>query len=161
MSWFSILLPILALLVWSAGLIARAVSAKVRATAGITVLLVGLSLICFLIVFFRLKWARHQFDWKNGIFFFLTWAFLTGYQFVCVFVPEKNSTFGISSVFLSANCLVMMAIVFMNHSVTNGSIDDLIQNKIQPGGAVRDPNRTTDFDQEVDSEKLNKDYVPT
>lgn len=135
MSWFSLLLPFLALGTWTAGLIARAVTSKARATAGITVFLVGTALFCLLAVMFRLKWANYRFDWKNGLFFVLTWFFLTGYQFVAVFVPKTNSTFGISSVFLSANCLVMMCIVFFNHSIANGSIEDLVVNKLQNNGA--------------------------
>jgi hypothetical protein len=117
MSWFAVLLPFLALGVWSAGLIVRAVTAKIRPTAGITVLLIGCALFCLLEMMFRLKWANYRFDWKNGLLFFMTWIFLTGYQFTATFIPETTSTFGISAVFLSANCLVMMAMVFMNHSI--------------------------------------------
>ena len=149
MSWFSLLLPFLALGTWTAGLIARAVTSKMRATAGITVFLVGAALFFILAMMFRLKWANYRFDWLNGLFFALTWIFLTSYQFVCVFVPETTSTFGISAVFLSANCLVMMAIVFINHPVAHGSIDDLIANKLAKGNAQRDPNREQEFEKEI------------
>lgn len=161
MSWFSLFLPFLALGVWSAGLIARAVTSKTRATAGIVVFLVGSALISLLAMFFRLKWANFRFDMRNGICFFLTWLFLTAYQFVAVFVPKTKSTFGISAVFLSANCLVMICIVFFNHAVSNGSIDDMMQSKLSPNGQARDPERSTAFEKEVDAEKLDKDYCPT
>ncbi len=49
MSWFAISLPFLALGVWAAGLITRALRAGSSASAGITVSLVGMALFFFLL----------------------------------------------------------------------------------------------------------------
>lgn len=146
MSWFFLLLPFLSLLVWAAGLIAHAVYAEERPTGGICVFFVGLSLFCLLSNFFRLKWNNYTYDWVNGLYFAFTFVFLTCYQFVAVFVPKQKTTFGVNAVFLAANCLVMMMVVFFNSAVVNGSIDDLMRDKLTAiGGPARDPQREKDF----------------
>ena len=46
--------------------------------------------------------------------------------------PDRT-LFGMSAIFLSANCLVMVAIVFLQSAVKEGSIEDLIKAKIPRG----------------------------
>jgi hypothetical protein len=86
MSWFAISLPFLALGVWAAGLIARAINGNGTASAGITVALVGMSLFFFLLYFFRIKWNNYKFDLLSGIYLMLTFLCITAYQFVAVFM---------------------------------------------------------------------------
>lgn len=112
-SWFSILLPMLALGVWGAGLIIRAKDFDTPPAAGICVILVGASLFFLLMTFFTLKWNRYSFDIKNGIYFIMTFVCLTAYQFTAIFMQENESIYGVSSIFLSTNCLLMMMIVFL------------------------------------------------
>jgi hypothetical protein len=113
MTWFAISIPLLALGVWTAGLIISAKNSKRPPAAGITVALVGAALFFFLLNFFRIKWNNFKFDFKCAIYFCLTFVFLTGYQFVAIFLNPDRTLFGMSAIFLSANCLVMMMIVFL------------------------------------------------
>lgn len=161
MSWFSLSLPFLALGVWAAGLIARAVSAKEKPSGGITVALTGASFFCFMSCFFRVKWNHYKFDMWSGIYFCLTFLFLTAYQFVSIFLSVNPSLFGMSAIFLSANCLVMMMIVFLQSAVKDGSIEDIIKTKLPVGSQPRNPSRNEDFEQEIAKERDNKDYLPT
>jgi hypothetical protein len=55
----------------------------------------------------------------------------------------------------------MLIIVFIQSSVKDGSIDDLIKAKIPAPDGVRppkDPLREIDFDQEIAKEKDDKDF---
>ncbi len=133
MSWFSLSLPFLALGVWAAGLIAKAISAKEKPSGGITVALTGAALFCFLQCFFRVKWNHYKFDLWSALYFCMTFVLLTAYQFVSIFMSPKPSLFGMSAIFLSANCLVMTMIVFLQSAVKDGSIDDIIKTKLPKG----------------------------
>jgi hypothetical protein len=161
MSWLAITLPFLALGVWTAGLIYRQSILGGQPAAGITVALVGAALFFFLLNFYHLKWNFYRFDIRNLAYFALTFICLTAYQFVAVFVEKEVTTFGVSIVFLSANCLLMMLIVFVQSSVKSGSIQDLIDRKIPKGTNPRDQTRTLDFEDEIDQEISNKDFYPT
>jgi hypothetical protein len=79
MSWFAISLPFLALAVWAAGLIARAIQGGASASAGITVALVGMSLFFFLLYFFRIKWNNYKFDIISGVYLVMTFLCITAY----------------------------------------------------------------------------------
>jgi hypothetical protein len=79
MSWFAISLPFLALAVWAAGLIARAITGGASSSAGITVALVGMSLFFFLLYFFRIKWNNYKFDIISGIYLVMTFLCITAY----------------------------------------------------------------------------------
>lgn len=78
-SWFAISLPFLALGVWAAGLIARAISGGASASAGITVALVGMALFFFLLYFFRIKWNNYKFDIISGVYLVMTFLCITAY----------------------------------------------------------------------------------
>ena len=94
----------------------------------------------------------------------MTFLCITAYQFVAVFMADVLTSFGVSAVFLSANGLVMMIIVFIQSAVMDGSVDDLIKTKISlPDGTrpPRDITRQVDFDEEISKEKDDKDYFPT
>jgi hypothetical protein len=79
----------------------------------------------------------------------MTFFFLTAYQFVAIYTPAQKTVFGISIVYLSLNCLIMMFLVFMNSAVRNSSIMDFIASKVpsaqQIGKGLPDPRRQTDF----------------
>ena len=79
MSWFAISLPFLALGVWAAGLIARAIHGGASSAAGITVALVGMSLCFFLLNFFRVKWNNYKFDLISGAYLVMTFLCITAY----------------------------------------------------------------------------------
>jgi len=74
--------------------------------------------------------------------------------------PDRT-LFGMSAIFLSANCLVMVAIVFLQSAVKEGSIEDLIKTKIPLGSQAKDPSRKEDFNVEIARERENKDFLPS
>jgi hypothetical protein len=141
MTWFALSIPFLALAVWTAGLLVRAKNQGIPYVAGITVALVGAALFFFLLNFFRIKWNHFKFDFKCALYFCLTFFFLTGYQFVAIFLNPDRTLFGMSAIFLSANCLIMMIIVFLQSAVKEGAVEDLIDAKIPKGAQPRDPAR--------------------
>jgi hypothetical protein len=49
----------------------------------------------------------------------------------------------------------MILLIFLNSGMTDGSINDVIMNKISKG-EPRDPERENDFLEEVNEEKANK-----
>ena len=161
MTWFALSIPFLALGVWTAGLLVRAKNQGIPSVAGITVALVGAALFFFLLNFFRIKWNHFKFDIKCALYFCLTFLFLTGYQFVAIFLNPDRTLFGMSAIFLSANCLIMMAIVFLQSAVKEGAIEDLIEAKIPKGAQPRDPTRKDDFTVEIARERDNKDFLPS
>ena len=73
---------------------------------------------------------------------------------------SSNSYFGYSSVFLNANCLVIVLAIFLNSAIAGGSITDVLMDKLQKG-PDRDPNRDDDFMEEINEERANKSYFPT
>jgi len=60
---------------------------------------------------------------------------------VAIFLKDNPTIFGMSAIFLSANCLVMMFIVFLQSAVKDGSVEDLIKAKIPQGAQPRNPQR--------------------
>jgi hypothetical protein len=74
-----VLLPGLALLVWSAALIVKAVTQGDKAAGGICVFLVGSSLLCAAGIYFRFKWNFFQFDWRNAAYFIVMYLCLSAY----------------------------------------------------------------------------------
>ena len=76
-------------------------------------------------------------------------------------MKDSPTIFGMSAIFLSANCLVMMFIVFLQSAVKDGSVEDLIKAKIPQGAQPRNPQRKDDFDVEITKERENKDFLPS
>lgn len=86
MAWISLLLPVLALGVWSAGLIVRARSQGIKPAAGICVFFVGCAIICLIANFSKLKWDYFRYTRATGLLFVMAFVFLSAYQFVSVFL---------------------------------------------------------------------------
>jgi hypothetical protein len=164
-AWLAVILPVLALFVWTAALIAQSRLAGNKGGGGICVLMLGCSLLCFLGNIARMRWNHHEFDWLNGVYFVMTFFFLTAYQFVAVYIPGTKTTFGVSVVFLSLNCLIMMFLVFVNSAVRDCSIEDIVNKRLQTaqqaGQPVPDPTRKGDFQSETKNERDNKQFHPS
>lgn len=60
-----------------------------------------------------------------------------------------------SSIFLNANYMVMLMILYLNSGIPGGSIRELLLHKM-PRGETRDPNRDQDFLEELKEERANK-----
>lgn len=60
LSWISFVMPLLALVVWTAGLIIRATDFDFVPVGGICVLMVGLALFFFTFGIFQIKWSNYQ-----------------------------------------------------------------------------------------------------
>ena len=161
LSWISLIMPFLSLAVWAAGLIIRAKDFKIQPIAGISVLLVGSAFVFFSFSILKIKWNNFTFKFINGLCLFIAFSCFTAYQFIVIFLDKSsNSYFGFSAVFLNANCLVLILTLFLNSGIPNGSISDLIMNKL-PKGDPRDPERETDFLEEINEERANKSYFPS
>ena len=79
-------------------------------------------------------------------------------------MDDNPTVFGISSVFLMANLIIMILLVYINTAVRGGSIDDIIKKKmseIQEGRPKKDSTRNKDFDDEIKEEKTTKGFIPS
>jgi hypothetical protein len=72
----------------------------------------------------------------------------------------SRSYFGFSAVYLNANYIVLLFTVFLNSGISDGSITDVINNKFQKGEEL-DPERETDFLEEINEQRANKQFQPT
>jgi hypothetical protein len=79
LSWLSLIMPVLSLAVWSAGLIIRSKDFHMSPIGGICVALVGLALMFVIFAVFKIKWDNYQFKVLNGVCLFLGFALFTCY----------------------------------------------------------------------------------
>jgi len=79
LSWISLIMPLLALAVWSAGLIIRATDFNKEPVGGICVLLVGAAFFFVTFGVFSIKWNNYQFKTFNGVCFAVAFTCLTAY----------------------------------------------------------------------------------
>jgi hypothetical protein len=56
--------------------------------------------------------------------------------------------------------MVIILSIFINSGIKGGSVSDVLMDKMQKGVA-RDPERDTDFLEEVNEERASKNYFPT
>lgn len=61
LSWISLIMPVLSLAVWAAGLIIRAKDYNVTPLGGISVLLIGMGLLSFTFGILKIKWNNYSF----------------------------------------------------------------------------------------------------
>lgn len=155
LSYLSLLMPIMALGVWAAGLIIKARDFDQTPVGGISVLLVGFTFFWFVFGVFKIKWNNYQFNSFNVICFSISFASFTAYQFVVIFLAQNVSYFGYSSVFLCANCMIMMIIIYLNMGFVGGTVKDLLTHKMEKGEPL-DDERESDFLEEVNEERANK-----
>lgn len=161
MSWLSLLMPFLAMAVWASGLIIRAKDFKAKPIGGISVLLVGMTLFFFVFSIFKIKWNNYQFKVVNGVCILMAFLCFTAYQFAVIFMDESsNSYFGFSTVFLNANCCIMILTIFLNSAIKGGSVSDILMNKLPKSNKMPDREREDDFLEEVQEQRSNKSYFP-
>lgn len=84
--WISLVLPLLGLGVWSAGLIIRAQDLNDVPIGGICVILVGIAFIFFTFGILMIKWNNYRFRFVNGFCIVTALALMTAYQYVVVFL---------------------------------------------------------------------------
>ena len=160
LSWISLLMPFMALAVWAAGLIIRARDFGKVPVGGICVLLVGMAFFFFAIAIFSIKWNHYTMGNLSAIQFCMAFFCLTAYQFVAIFLTNDKSFFGLSAIFLNANYMIMLLILYLNSGIPGGSIRELLLHKM-PRGDGKDPNRDQDFFEELKEERTNKQFNPT
>jgi len=125
-SWVFFLIPPITLIFWGAGLIVRFHEFKRNTTGGIAVLIVGFSLLFFLYGAFKIKWNRYRMSMSSGISLIISLLLLTAYQISTVLLEDDKNFFGLSSIFLTANAVIMIIIVFMNSSKTGTSVGEIV-----------------------------------
>lgn len=79
LSWISICLPVLAIAVWSAGLIERSMDFDEMPIGGVCVALAGAAFILFTFGVLKIKWNNYRFTFINGLCIFLAFCGLTTY----------------------------------------------------------------------------------
>ena len=93
----------------------------------IAIFLVGFAAMAFLIGVLNTKWKKYRLT-KCSLF--LTAAgllLLVVFQIVAVFLDEPISYFGVSTIFLAANALFVILVVFINSDTGGRSAQDIIE----------------------------------
>lgn len=152
-------LPHITLIFWGSGLIARYDENKKNVSGGIGVFLVGIAFIFFVYGSFKIKWNRFRMSFWAAFALINFILFLTAFQITMVFLEDDDSFFGLSSIFLTANAILMIVIVFMNTTRTGTSISEVIS-KLPPG-EEKDIKRNTTYSDEITEAYKDDDYVPT
>jgi hypothetical protein len=150
---------VITLIIWGSGLIARFEEGNQYVTGGVSVLLVGFSALFFLFGVFQIKWNKYRMSKISGFSLLASVGFLTGYQISVTFMEESKSFFGISIIFLTANAIVMIIIVFMNNNKTGTHIGEIV-NQL-PVGEELDIKRSSTYDDEITEAYKDDDYVPS
>lgn len=114
------------LLFWGAGLMIRRIEQEQTPVGGIAVILIGFSILAFLFGVFKIKWNRFRVSVVSIICIVISMVLLVAYQVVVVFLDSTISFFAISSIFLTANGIILVLIAFINSGVEGSSIKHLI-----------------------------------
>jgi hypothetical protein len=157
--WVFFSLPPITLVFWGAGMIARYDEWNRNVTAGVAVFLVGFAALFFLFGAFKIKWNRYRMSKISGVSLLISVVLLTAYQIAVVFMEDDDSFFGLSAIFLTANTIIMIVIVFMNSERTGTSIGEIVAQL--PGGEELDIRREVDYDDEITEAYKDDDYMPT
>jgi hypothetical protein len=157
--WIFFGIPPITLIFWGSGLIARYSEFNRNVTGGIGVFLLGFAALFFLFGAFKIKWNRYRMSRYSGFSLLASLCLLTAYQIVVTFIEENDHFFGISSIFLTANAVVMIIIVFMNTADRGTHVGTIV--KALPEGDKLDISRASTYDDEITEAWKDDDYVPT
>lgn len=156
-------LPIAILLVW-AGIFFKLAEDKSYNYSYISpcgILLIGNAAIFFVLGVMKIKWNNYRITRTNVIFFMIAFISFTAYQFIAVmFDSQSENFFGYSSLFLSTNCFVIILMIFLNSGIEGASMRWVINNKMEITGNVRDKDRNEDFEDEINREMEDLNYIP-
>lgn len=100
---------------------------------GICVLVIGMAFICYNFGMMNIRWNNYRLT-KNNIFMIaLAHMLYTAYQFIAVFSQDSRANFfGISAIFLCANCSFMILLVYINSGIKTSSMREFLE-KLKPG----------------------------
>ena len=157
--WVFFTLPLITLIIWGSGVIARLEDDDQKATGGIAILIVGFGLIFLLYGVFNIKWNRYRLSLRSSISIILSLILFTAYKVVAIFNDDDESFFGISVIFLTANCLIMIVIAFLNNPKGGLNIHEVVDQL--PEGEALDVNRDVNFDDEITQAYTLDEYIPT
>ena len=157
--WVFFTLPFITLIIWGSGVIARLEDDGQKASGGIAILVVGIGLMFLLYGVFDIKWNRYRLSLKSSISIIISVIFFTTYKVIVIFNDDDESFFGISVIFLTANCLLMIVIAFLNNPKGGLNIHEVV-NELPPGEEL-DICRDVLYDDEITEAYKEDEYIPT
>jgi hypothetical protein len=119
-------LPILTLLLWTIVLFYIKDRDGQDMLVPLCVVLVGFAIIFFLLSVFSIKWNKCRPTTSTVVFMILAAAFFIAYQLAANFASDEKSFFGITSVFLCYNGIIILLIIFMNSGHNGMTVTDMI-----------------------------------
>ena len=122
------LTPLLTLAVWGGTLIAyhRQQESQTR-TDGTAPLFLGITVIFFLFGLFRIFWQNYKISKKMLIIFAVSLSVLIAYLFVITLFDAKSTNFfGYSAIFLFANSLFVIFIIFLHSKQQASDLNEII-----------------------------------
>lgn len=157
-----IFMPLITLAVWVAALFYTNVQAGSYVIGPISVLLVGLAVMCFSLGIFYIKWNLYKFSMLSLFYLLASVGFFFAYQICGNFVNVSfRSFFCISAIFLSYNNIVFMVVIFLNSGNNVVNFNDVLEKNLdeQPEGAsIR---QEEDLAQQLQAQQKDPKYVLT
>ena len=153
-------MPPMLLIFWAGGLIRRSTKDDQTPIGGVAVLLIGSALLFFLLGVMKIKWNRYRLSRASLILLLISGVLLVTYQVTTIFLDDDVGFFGVSSIFLATNAVLMIFLAFINSGVQGASMKEVIELKLEDGEPT-DTNRGTDFEAEIDEAEGDAAYVPS
>lgn len=157
--WIFFTLPVITLCFWGSGVIARLSDDSKKTSPGISILLIGFGIMSLLWGVFKIKWNRYRTSVQSTISIVFGLGCMIAYKLQATFIAEDETYFGVSAIFFTMNCVIMILLAHINNPKGGLHIKDVIEKL--PEGEPLDINRQTHYDDEITKAYEDDDYLPT
>ncbi len=150
------------LFVWAGTLFYVRIDNSEHIIVPVAVLMIGCFVIFFSLGIFYVKWKNYRLSYLSLGYFIVGGGCLLTYELCGNFLDvEKRSFFGISAVFLSYNCVVVMFVIFLNTWKNAVNFLDVLADKLQLKTETSTVDLEQDFTRQVAEQESNKAYQIT
>ena len=120
-------MPILALFIYGGTLIYVNYTADAAYNNGIAAILVGICLICIISSLFNIKWQSYRINKYSFLLLMFGGFCFVAFQLVVTFWSDTIEYFSVAAIFLSANGIVMVVLIFFVMSEDAITITNIIE----------------------------------
>ncbi|CAG9327882.1 unnamed protein product [Blepharisma stoltei] len=132
--------PIITLLCWTGSLLYNEIQfgGKYDYVLGISVFLICFSAMFFLSGALRIKWQGYKISWYSILSILLGAALYMAFQIEVLFLQDQVWFFGLSSIFIASNCIVIVMLIYIVRSKGGVTINTFI-NELPDGDPMNVP----------------------
>ena len=129
----------------------------------LSVLLVSLAGICAVLGQRFIVWRRYRLNYVTGTLLVLSILFMVGFQLLANFYYSLDySFFGISAIFLSYNCILVIVIIYLNIAKNFVTFQDLLKEHVKDKAENYVPHgKHKDLVKGLEEDLVNDKYVLT